>query len=142
MFVRLGLVMLLFMLERTVKFSRFFLNRTVGRTLWYVYYIPLLLFPLLSLMVALWPDKTDNENPNHAGKFLYLPAGLLSVVSGALANPLLDLAEARLPENRDVNFLCVPGAPFGGCLKGIRKTAKKKHISLLTSSIFLQCLSI
>ncbi len=96
MFVLIGLVMLLFILERTVKYSRFFLNQTVERMLWYVYYIPMLLLPLLSLMVALRLGKTDNERPSRAWNLLFLPAGLL--IAGFLTNDFHSLAFRFAPD--------------------------------------------
>ena len=60
-FVFLGLFMLLWLIERAVKFSPFLSSERVERMLWYGYYIPIILMPLLSLMLALCFGKTEKE---------------------------------------------------------------------------------
>ena len=78
-FVFLGLLMLLWMVERAVKFCLFFNSVTLERYLWYAYYIPIIIMPLLSLMIALSLGKTDDERLSAKLRLLYIPAALLIV---------------------------------------------------------------
>ncbi|MBR3149251.1 MAG: hypothetical protein IKF64_03695 [Eubacterium sp.] len=89
-FILLGMLMLLFMVIRAVKFSRFLNNEWLERHLWYGYYIPMILMPLLSLMISLCLGKTDEEKLNPKSKLLYIPAALLIV--GVITNDFHQLA--------------------------------------------------
>ncbi len=44
----------------------------------------------------------------------------------SVARQIIDFADARLPEGRDVFFIYTHGAPIGGFLKGIRAVTRKK----------------
>ncbi|MBR0414578.1 MAG: hypothetical protein IJI67_05880 [Clostridia bacterium] len=76
-FTLLGGFMVLWMVERAVKFSFFLQNEWLERQLWYAYYIPILLMPLISLMIAMSIGKTDAEKLNPKLKWLYVPDILL-----------------------------------------------------------------
>ena len=89
-FTLLGSFMLLWMIERAVKYSFFLQNEWLERHLWYGYYIPILLMPLISLMIALSIGKTDNEALNAKLKLLYIPDILL--IAGFLTNDWHQLA--------------------------------------------------
>ncbi len=89
-FVFLGLFMLLWLIERAVKFSPFLSSERVERMLWYGYYIPIILMPLLSLMLALCFGKTEKEKVHPKVRLLYLPAGLL--IALFLSNDVHQLA--------------------------------------------------
>ena len=89
-FISLGLMMLLWMIERAVKFSPFLRNETVERLLWYGYYIPIIIMPLLSLRIALCLGKPEEGQPNRLFRLLYVPAGLL--IAGILTNDYHQLA--------------------------------------------------
>ncbi|MBE6819264.1 MAG: hypothetical protein E7517_08940 [Ruminococcaceae bacterium] len=89
-FTLLGGFMLLWMVERAVKYSFFLQNEWLERHLWYGYYIPILLMPLISLMLAMSIGKTDAEKLNPKLKWLYLPDILL--IAGFLTNDRHQLA--------------------------------------------------
>ena len=89
-FVLLGSSMVLWMVERAVKFSHFLNHEWLERHLWYAYYIPIILMPLLSLMIALCLGKTENERTHEKWKLLYIPALLL--IAGILTNDRHQLA--------------------------------------------------
>lgn len=92
--VRLNLLLgcglaMLWLFMRAVKY-RFFGSGTVGRYLWYSYYIPLILAPLLSFYAALGVGRQDEERLPHAWYALLIPAGLL--IAGVLSNDVHQLA--------------------------------------------------
>lgn len=77
--VRLNLLLgcglaMLWLFMRAVKY-RFFGSGTVGRYLWYSYYIPLILAPLLSFYAALGVGRQDEETLPHVWYALLIPAG-------------------------------------------------------------------
>ncbi len=49
----------------------------------------------------------------------------------SFAKQLLAFAEARLPEERDVFYICTHGAPAGNFLKSIRAIAERKRCRAL-----------
>lgn len=85
-FTALGLMMLLWMMERAVKFSRLFTDVVLERHLWYAYYIFMSIMPLISLLIALCLDKTDKEPINRKVYLLFIPALVLS--AGFMTNDL------------------------------------------------------
>ena len=53
--------------------------------------------------------------------------GLASgIYCNTFAKQILEFAQSRLPENREVFFLCTHGAPVGAFMKGIRAVTEKK----------------
>ena len=89
-FLLLGAFMLLWLVERAVKFSFFLTNEWVARHLWYGYYIPIIIMPLISLMLSLCLGKTDDERLDPKLKLLYVPALLL--ICGIMTNDFHQLA--------------------------------------------------
>ena len=89
-FVLLGAFMLLWLVERAVKFSFFLTNEWVARHLWYGYYITIIIMPLISLMLSLCLGKTDDERLDPKLKLLYVPALLL--ICGIMTNDFHQLA--------------------------------------------------
>lgn len=92
--VRLNLLLgcglaMLWLFMRAVKY-RFFESGTVGRYLWYSYYIPQILAPLLSFYAALGVGRQDEETLPRAWYALLIPAGLL--IAGVLSNDVHQLA--------------------------------------------------
>ena len=51
----------------------------------------------------------------------------------SFAKQVLSYADAHLPENKDVFYICTHGAPVGGFLKSIREIAERKHCRELGS---------
>ena len=94
-FTMLGAFMLLLMVLRAVKFSFFLTNEWLERHLWYGYYIPIILMPLISLFIALCLGKTDEDKPNKIIKLLYIPAAAL--IAGVITNDSHQLAFAFKP---------------------------------------------
>ena len=66
----------LWLFLRTVKY-RFFNDDTVTRYLWYLYYLPMLLIPLLSVFVAASLGKPENYRLPGWTRWLYMPMGAL-----------------------------------------------------------------
>ena len=95
-FTMLGAFMLLFMMERVIKFSRFLFVPSIERHLWYSYYIPIILMPLISLLISLCLGKADDEKLNPKIKLLYIPAALL--ILGIMTNDLHQLAFRFKPQ--------------------------------------------
>ena len=89
-FVLLGSSMVLWMVERAVKYSHFLNNEWLARHLWYAYYVPIILLPLISLLLSLCIGKAENEAVNPKWKLLYLPALLL--IAGIMSNDTHQLA--------------------------------------------------
>ncbi|MBR0413044.1 MAG: hypothetical protein IJI47_05720, partial [Eubacterium sp.] len=89
-FTLLGAFMLLWMIERAVKFSLFLQSEWLERQLWYGYYIPILLMPLFSLMIALSVGKADSERLSPKLNLLYIPEILL--IAGFMTNDRHQLA--------------------------------------------------
>ena len=89
-FVVIGMMMLLWMVERAVKYSQFLDDSRFERHLWYGYYIPIILIPLFTLMISLCLGKTDEEKLDPRVKLLYIPAALL--IFGFMTNDLHQLA--------------------------------------------------
>ena len=89
-FTLLGAFMLMWIIERAVKFSFFLQNEWLERHLWYGYYIPILLMPLISLMIALSIGKTDSDRLNPKLNLLYIPDILLII--GFMTNDIHQLA--------------------------------------------------
>ena len=103
-FFFLGAFMLMWMVERAIKYSFFLNNEWLERTLWYAYYIPLILMPLISLMIAIRLGKTDDEQIKTTPKLLFIPALLL--ILGIMTNDLHQLAFRFKPnfENRTYDY--------------------------------------
>lgn len=78
------------LLDRTVKYTLFSDLPTAERYAWYLYYIPILLAPVFSVLAALCIGKPDTYKPSGKWKRLYLPA-LIGIVL-ILLNDLHQLA--------------------------------------------------
>ena len=81
--IAVALLMLLWLAERTVKFE-FDLPAAIGRRLWYSYYIPMLLIPLLAVFIAMSLGEPEGYRlPRRAG-LLYIPT--LALIALVLTN--------------------------------------------------------
>lgn len=79
-----ALLMIFWLVVRTVKYEFTTQDTTIERYLWYVYYIPFTMMPLLLFMATLYVGKTDQYIPDQRWKLLYIPA--VAVVAGILTN--------------------------------------------------------
>lgn len=70
--IAVALLMLLWLAERTVKFE-FDLPAAIGRRLWYSYYIPMLLIPLLAVFIAMSLGRPENYKLPGWTRLLYIP---------------------------------------------------------------------
>ena len=71
----ISVLMVLWILLRSIKFS--IDNMDAGRWLWYFYYLPMLLIPMLSVFVSLSLGKGENFQLPRWTKLLYFPTLLL-----------------------------------------------------------------
>lgn len=69
--------MLFWFLIRTIKFIYTENDSALERWLWYAYYIPMTLIPLMSLFVALSLGKLEDYRLPEWTKFIYIPAIIL-----------------------------------------------------------------
>lgn len=92
-----GFLMMLWMLIRIVKWN-FLYSDDLERYAWYLYYIPIILIPLLGAKVSLYLGRAENYNPPGALKLLYLPAGALMLA--VLSNDIHQMV-FRFPKGLD-----------------------------------------
>ena len=82
-------LMVFWVFDRTVKFF-FVTDQNVIRYLWYLYYLPMLLIPLLSVFAAVSLGKPESFRLPHWSRLLYIPAGVLFLL--VLTNDLHQIA--------------------------------------------------
>ena len=71
---------------------------------------------------------TDVTKEKNADLSSFDRIGLASgMYFSSYAKQIVTFAETRLPENRDVFYICTHGAPAGGFLRDIRRAVKEKH---------------
>ncbi|MGM9536875.1 MAG: histidine kinase N-terminal 7TM domain-containing protein [Candidatus Onthomonas sp.] len=85
-----ALLMIFWMLLRTVKYTFLPSPHFAERYAWYLYYIPMLLIPLLMFLSVLHVGRTPDQTVSPQWKLLYLPAAAL--IFGMLTNDLHQLA--------------------------------------------------
>lgn len=75
--IYVGSLMCFWLVIRMIKW--FFVSHfdTVGRYLWYMYYIPMILIPLFGVFIASFIGKTENYRLPWQWKLLYIPAVIL-----------------------------------------------------------------
>ena len=68
---------------------------TLGRYIWYSYYIPMVLVPLLGVFIVDYIGKPENYRPPKWMNYLYIPAGLLilSVFTNDLHQQVFEFTE-------------------------------------------------
>lgn len=94
-------LMLFWIFVRTLKWYAFDIFDAIERFLWYCYYIPTILIPLLSFFAALCLGKPEDWRPRRGYHLLLIPAVLL--ILGILTNDLHQLAFAFLPDFENWN---------------------------------------
>lgn len=90
--LRLGSALLLYLILQMAKYTWVGSNEVLRRHLWYSYYIPMTLVPLLVLRVALCMGSGSSPKVQRAVKWLWLPAAPLML--GFLTNDFHQLAFA------------------------------------------------
>ena len=85
----------LWLFLRAVKY-RFFADDTVTRYLWYLYYVPQILAPLMSLFAALQLGRREGDALSRKWYLLFIPAALL--IGGILSNDLHQMAFRAAPD--------------------------------------------
>lgn len=85
--ILLGIFMLIWLVEREFKF-RYALSfsQASQRFLWYIYYIPMLIMPLMCLFAALCAGKPDSWRLPRPWLLLYIPA--LTLIGFVLTNDM------------------------------------------------------
>lgn len=81
-------LMVMWMIIREFRF-RYVLNTDVSRYLWYIYYVPLLLIPVLALLISLSLGKPNSYRLPAKTAALYLPSVILIIT--VLTNDLHQL---------------------------------------------------
>ena len=94
-------LMLLWIFLRTIKHRPFDSIDFAARWLWYGYYIPMILIPLLSFFAALCLGKPENWRPRRKYALLFIPAAAL--ILGVLTNDHHQLAFSFAPGYVNVN---------------------------------------
>lgn len=84
-----ALLMIFWMLLRTMKYTFLPLEHFTKRYTWYLYYIPMLLIPLLMFLSVLYVGRPPDRPISRRWKLLYLPAAAL--ILGMLTNDLHQL---------------------------------------------------
>ncbi|MBQ3880749.1 MAG: hypothetical protein II727_10615 [Oscillospiraceae bacterium] len=87
--VSAGLVILLFLL-RYIRYDLADKESALSRMLWYAYYIPFIVLPLLIFLSTLYIGKTDRSAISPWWRLSYIPAGVLALA--VLTNDLHGLA--------------------------------------------------
>ncbi len=82
--------MLFWLFVRTLKNSVFIPGLPVSRFSWYLFYIGLILLPLLNLLSALWIGRGEDRPPDGRYRLLWIPT--LVLIAGTLTNDLHQLA--------------------------------------------------
>lgn len=87
---RVGIMIVLFLALRTLKYQFLPAASAVGRYVWYLYYLPQTFLPLLMFFAVLHIGKPIDQPIARRWRLLYLPAAL--IVLGVLTNDLHSLA--------------------------------------------------
>lgn len=74
-----ALLMLIWLILRTLKYE-FVTDTTAARYIWYLYYLPMLFIPLLSVYIALSLDRYDNRLTEKSVALAIIPTILFAVV--------------------------------------------------------------
>lgn len=96
--ISVNVLMLFWIAFKEIKF-RFVISPLIIRYIWYSYYIPILLIPLLALFVSLSLGKAESYRLPRRTTLLYLPA--LCLIGLMLTNDFHQLAFV-FPENAEV----------------------------------------
>ena len=76
--VTVGVLMVFWLIAKTVKYEFFPHNYTAaGRYIWYCFYIPMIMIPLLGSFVNLFIDKPDNYRAPKWSYYFFIPAVIL-----------------------------------------------------------------
>lgn len=75
-----GVLMLIWLNVRFIKWDFLHFTDPLGRYLWYAFYIPMLLIPLLGVFIIQCVDKPENYILPRRMKFLYIPLVFLLVL--------------------------------------------------------------
>ena len=72
-----GILMIFWIIVRTVKWRFFSPFDMIGRYLWYCYYIPMILVPLLGVFIIICSGKSENYTLPKKMNFFFIPAFIL-----------------------------------------------------------------
>ena len=134
-------LMLLWIFLRTLKHGPFDDIDAAARWLWYGYYIPMILIPLLSFFAALCLGKPEDWRPGRKYSLLFIPAAAL--ILGVLTNDYHRLAFSFGPDGWDtgytyrVLYYLVALWMAGFLLLTLRLLFKKSHIPHTKKRIWL-----
>lgn len=88
--IAVGILLAFWLILRTCKWEFIAQNGThLGRYLWYAYYIPMVLVPLLGVFIIDHIGKAENYQTPNSLKYLYIPAAFL--VAAVFTNDLHQL---------------------------------------------------
>lgn len=103
-----AVMMIFWMLLRTIKYEFLSGDHFTERYTWYLYYAPMLLIPLLMFLSVLYVGRDPDRPISQRWKLLYIPSGAL--ILGVLTNDLHQLA-FRFPDG-------VAGWNDANCIRG------------------------
>lgn len=88
--------MMFWVIARTLKHKIFYYDMEMERILWYCFYIPMILIPLLGFFAALCMGNDESRQPDRKYLLLFIPAALL--IAGILTNDMHQWAFTLLPD--------------------------------------------
>ena len=94
-------LMIIWLAQRYIKYIFVNPDSFLNRHLWYLYYLPCVMVPLLMFMSALYIGKSNEYKPDSRWKICYIPAVI--VVLGIMTNDIHQLAFKFKPGMVDWN---------------------------------------
>lgn len=85
-----AILMIFWISERYIKYAFISVHSVINRYMWYMYYIPFVMVPVLMFMSVLYIGKTDEDKIDRRWNLCYIPAVIVS--AGILTNDLHQLA--------------------------------------------------
>lgn len=136
-----AVLMIFWISERYVKYALVNEYSVINRYMWYMYYIPFIMVPVLMFMSALYIGKTDEDKIDKRWNVCYVPAVIVAV--GILTNDLHQLAFRFRPGmvnwgvdySRGILYTCALAILIlsitGMVIQVIRNAANKKNYKVL-----------
>lgn len=106
--VIVAVLMILWLTVRELRWHMI-LNEDAKRLLWYVYYIPILMIPLLALLVSLSLEKPETYRLPKSAALLYIPTAILIllVLTNDLTGAVFHFPAGEL--RTEANYAYAPG---------------------------------
>ena len=108
-----AVLMMLWNIVDTIRYEFIFQDSDISRQIWYWYYLPMVMLPMLLFMAAFYTGRTDNYELSRKWVFAFIPAAVVAVGIGT--NDLHQLAF----EFDDEFFISYRYGPLYYCAIGI-----------------------